>query len=105
MKTEFDFDVAWDAAPTFAQLQEDVKKIAAKHAVVITKVVEEGPGGGNPNFFAEADDDRGACEFLVELYSDPKDEHNLYGLRFDTHEEMVQEIARTYGLKPGVKPA
>lgn len=103
-KTEFDFDIAWDAAPTLDEIKKMVEEVARKHGVVITDVNPEGPGGGNPNFFAEADDDRGACEFLVELYRDPKDHLNLYGLQFETHEEMIQEIADTYDLHPGHRP-
>jgi hypothetical protein len=72
MSYKFDFDIARSAFcdnSGVAKLGElDLKITAAYHDVEIVKIVYDGPGGGNPNVFAEAVDRQSARLFLANVY-------------------------------------
>ena len=59
----FDFDVAWDGLRL-----ERLMAQAVRHGVRLTKIIPEGPGGGNPNVWATAPDTAAARKFLADVY-------------------------------------
>lgn len=70
---EFDFDVAWTAFENSKGEplpgEYEIRKLAKKHNVEITKINYVGPGGGNPNIFARAPNRQKAGEFLYDVYN------------------------------------
>jgi hypothetical protein len=72
MAIRFDLDMPVGMHGTFEALAEFVRGKADGRRVRLVASVRRGPGGGNPNFAFEADDEAGAFGLVEDLYG-PED--------------------------------
>lgn len=68
-----DFDVVIGAPNDADTLVEHIRRIERFDGAV-ERFIENGPGGGNPNFVARFPDRDAARNFLIDLYSADTDE-------------------------------
>ena len=64
---EFDFDMAYDWWRDY-QGEKKIRALAKEHGITITKIIEIGPAGGNPNVHCRAPNAVKARFFLYDVY-------------------------------------